>query len=1066
MRVVPLRSETGSAEPSRNLAGTFVGLLALGLLALLAVPETLTAQYFGRNKVQYDEFDFRVLETRHFDIHFYPEKSQAIEDVSRMSERWYERLARVFQHEFDERKPLIFYADHPDFQQTNTIQGQVGQGTGGVAEALKNRVIMPMAGTHGGTDHVLGHELVHAFQYDLAQTRRGGGAQSLMRLPLWLVEGMAEYLSVGREDAHTAMWMRDAILQDDLPTVQQMTRDQSYFPYRFGQAFFSYVGGEYGDEAVIRYFRNALRGGLEGASEQVFGVDYEELAEDWHESLENHYGPLMEDRTPPGEVGTQLVSSDGDGGTQNIAPTLSPDGRYLAFMSERDLFSIDLYLADARTGEVIRQMSSSQSDPHYDALRFMESAGTWSPDSEKLAYVVFSEGQNQIVIQDVESGRVLQRIDTDREIGEITTPSWSPDGDHIVFAGQARGVTDLFELNLETEEVTRLTEDRHSVLQPAHSPDGRYVAFVSDRGPETDFHQLTYSEEQINLYDLESGDIETLELFGNVRHSNPQFSPDGHSIFFLSDQDGFQDLYRYDLDDDEINRVTEVATGVSGITALSPAMTVAREAGTVAFSVFENTEFSIYSLDLQQAEEGSLVAEAEAQAPGRILPPMDSDVPSRVAEYIDDPDTGLPPADQYAADDARDYDPSLSLDFVGQPMVGGTVGGPFGSQVGGAASAFFSDMLGDRHLGVAVQAQGQLRDIGGQASFSNLKRRWNWGVMGGRIPAMGLRTGINPNAGASDEAEIFQDLVRMYTTTAQGMTAYPFSETRRAEFGLGVMRQSFGIERQSYLVDETGTPLTNLERRDLDEGVPDPLSFVQGYAALVGDNSTFGFTSPIQGSRYRLELQQTVGTQDFTSLTADFRRYFNPRTEITLAFRGMHFGRYGSALDESLRTDEGTQFGSPTQPLFLGNEQLVRGYSARSFREQEIGGCGGTGTGAGEDGVLACPAIDRLVGHRIGVANAELRIPLLGVEQYGIIDVGFLPTELIAFADAGMAWDEGDYPELSFARDSDRRVPVFSTGVGARFNLFGALIMEVYYAKPWQRPDRGAHMGFQIAPGW
>lgn len=1060
---VPPSSLPGLPRTSRSgPAGRISGLLAVALLALIIVPEALTAQYFGRNKVQYDQFDFRVLETQHFDIHFYPEKSQAIEDVSRMSERWYERLARVFQHEFDERKPLIFYADHPDFQQTNTIRGQVGQGTGGVAEALKNRVIMPMAGTYGGTDHVLGHELVHAFQYDLAQTRRGGGAQSLMRLPLWLVEGMAEYLSVGREDAHTAMWMRDAILQDDLPTVQEMTRDRSYFPYRFGQAFFSYTGGVYGDEAVIRFFRAALRGGLDGASEHAFGVDYDTLSAEWHEALEEHYRPLMEDRTPPGEVGTLLISPDGDGGTQNIAPALSPDGRYLAFMSERDLFSVNLYLADARTGEVIREMASAESDPHYDALRFMESAGTWSPDSRKLAYVVFSEGRNQIVVQDVESGRVLRRIETDRKIGEITTPTWSPDGDRIVFSGQAEGLTDLFELDLETEEITRLTRDRHSALQPAYSPDGRYVAFVSDRGPETDFDRLVYSEERISLYDKATGEVETLDLFGNVRHSNPQFSPDGGALYFLSDQDGFQDLYRYDLERDEINRVTEVATGISGMTALSPAMSVAREAGTVAFSVFTDSEFHIYSLDVQQAEEGSVVAEASEHAPGRLLPPVDSEIPSRVADYLDDADTGLPSSDTYASDDARDYDPSLSLDFVGQPMVGGSVGGPFGSQVGGAASAFFSDMLGDRHLGVAVQAQGQLRDIGGQVAFSNLKRRWNWGVMGGRIPVMGLRTGINPAAGGEDEAEIFQDLVRMYTTTTQGMAAYPFSETRRAEFGLGAVRQSFSIERRSYLIDQFGNPLSNVEHRELDN-VPDALNFAQGYAALVGDNAQFGFTSPVQGSRYRLELQQTVGSQDFTTVTADFRRYFNPRTELTFAVRGMHFGRYGSSLDEPMEAGN-TYIRSPTQPLFVGHEQLIRGYSPRSFQQHELDECSREGTT--EEGALGCPAIDRLIGHRIGIANAELRFPLIGVERYGLLDMGFIPTELILFADAGMAWNEGDYPELTFARRSDKRIPVFSTGVGARFNLFGALVMELYYAKPWQRPDRGAHVGFQVAPGW
>ena len=241
------------------------------LLAILA-PPAVEAQYFGRNKVQFDDFDFRVVETDHFDWYYYPEEAEAVEDAARMGERWYERLARTFQHDFEASKPIILYADHPDFQQTNTLSGFIGEGTGGVTESLKNRVIMPLTGSYWDTDHVLGHELVHAFQYNIAQSRRGGGLQGLMTLPLWLIEGMAEYLSVGREDPLPAMWIRDAIRRDELPTIRQMTRDTRYFPYRYGQALWAYIGGTYGDDAVVQVYRRALRVGFEGAIEGLFGA--------------------------------------------------------------------------------------------------------------------------------------------------------------------------------------------------------------------------------------------------------------------------------------------------------------------------------------------------------------------------------------------------------------------------------------------------------------------------------------------------------------------------------------------------------------------------------------------------------------------------------------------------------------------------------------------------------------------------------------------------------------------------------------------------------------------------
>lgn len=1027
--------------------------LAVFMLAAFTVPMAVEAQYFGRNKVQYDEFEFRVIETRHFDIHFYPEKEDVIEDVVRMAERWYERHARLFQHEFSDRKPLIFYADAPDFQQTNVIGGMIGEGVGGVAESLKNRIIMPLAGSHASTDHVLGHELVHAFQYDIAQSRRGGGMQGLMRMPLWWIEGMAEYLSKGQDDSHTGMWLRDAILRDDFPTLRQLTRERRYFPYRFGQAFVTYLGGTYGDESIARIYRTALRIGLEPAFEQVLGISADSLSVRWRESVEAHYGPLMEGRTAPAEVGTLLLSPETGAGRQNVAPSVSPDGSRLVFMSEKDLFSFDLFLADARTGEVIRRLSSAATDPHWDALRFIDSAGGWSPDGSRIAFVVFTGGRNQIVIADSERGNVMSRLELDDEIGEVSGPSWSPDGSRIVFSGQAGGVTDLFTVEVESGEVERLTGDRHAAYQPVFSPDGSTIAFVSDRGPETDFQRLTFSEMQIALLDVSTGDINTLELFGNVKHINPQFTPDGQGLYFISDADGFSDIYRLELATDEIQRVTRIATGVSGISENAPAMSVAQGTGTVVFSVFDEFQYHIYSMDSQEAQGVRTVAET-LDPVGRLVPPAEFRFPSRIQAGLEDYAIGLPSSGRWTPADSRDYDAGLSLDWVGQPTVGvGT--DAFGTFVGGSAAAFFSDMLGNRNLGVAVQAQGTLKDLGGQMVYQNRERRWNWGVSGGRIPY------LLPYAyyGREPTGELSYTLerLRIFDTSALGLISYPFSQTRRLDLSGGVTRISYDLERERYILNQFGQLVERPRRETIREGLPDAQNLFQTSVALVGDNSFFGFTSPIRGGRYRLEVGNTYGTVNFQSVNLDYRRYFNPHRNLTVAFRGMHRGRYGSDVESEIRDPQQLDF-QAVRPFFLGWETYMRGYSAYSFEpslecqaSEELG---------------SCPTFTRLQGHRVGVLNAEVRIPLIGTEQLGLLDFAFIPTELVFFADAGLAWDGANEPTLRWSTDSLERIPVTSTGVGARFNLMGMFIMEAYYATPWQRPQKGAHWGFQLSPGW
>ena len=210
----------------------------LFLFVTVTAASPLNAQYFGRNKVQYESFDFKVMKTEHFDIYFYPEKQKAAEQAARLAERWHARLSRMLNHKLKGRQPLILYASSTDFQQTTVIPGILGEGMGGVTEFLKRRIVLPLGASLAETDHVIGHELVHAFQFDISSSgnqRYASAGPSVMRLPLWLIEGLAEYLSIGPVDAHTAMWMRDATYRDKLPTVKKLANPR-YFPYRYGQS--------------------------------------------------------------------------------------------------------------------------------------------------------------------------------------------------------------------------------------------------------------------------------------------------------------------------------------------------------------------------------------------------------------------------------------------------------------------------------------------------------------------------------------------------------------------------------------------------------------------------------------------------------------------------------------------------------------------------------------------------------------------------------------------------------------------------------------------------------------
>jgi hypothetical protein len=1024
------------ATAGRLLAGL---VIAGSLLALF--PGAAAAQYFGRNKVQWERFDFQVMETGRFAIHFYPEALEGVTDAGRMAERWHARLSRVFDHQFVTPKPIILYADHPDFMQTNVIDALLGEGTGGVTEGLRTRVVMPLTGIYANTDHVLGHELVHAFQFDIAGGGAGRGMQGMVRLPLWFVEGMAEYLSLGREDPHTAMWIRDSLLRDDLPTTRALTRDPRYFPYRFGQAFWAYVGGTWGDQVVGPMYRAALRGGVDAAIQQVLELSPDTLAARWHAAVRAEYGPLVEGRTRPAEAGQRILAPDIDAGRMNLAPALSPDGRLVAFLSERDLFRIDLFLADAETGRVLRRVLSDESDPHYDALSFMRSAGTWSPDGSRLAVVVFRRGENQIALVDVPTGRIERHISV-AGVGALWDPSWSPDGRRLAFSGGEGGISNLYVHDLEAGTVEQITTGREAVLHPTWSPDGGTIAFATDAGPGTDFQRLTYAPVRLALYDVATRELRALEVFGGAKHINPQFSPDGASLFFVSDRGGFSDIYRLELATGGVHQVTTLATGVSGITALSSAMSVARHTGRVVFSVFDEGNYHVYALTPEQAQGVPLAAAPAAPAMGGVLPPMAAAGQGLVAGYLADPVTGLVPADEF---DTVPYRPTLGLDYIGVPFIG-VARDHFGTTLGGAVAAYWGDMLGDRVLGVEAMAQGELRDAGGQLFWMNRAGRWNWMAAGSRLPYVTgfaravRRPDVDPQA-----LQIEQLRERVAFNRAVLDARYPFDMRRRFEANVTYTNISFSREVERIFV--IGDQVVGRER----EGIPAPddLNLMSTAAAFVGDNSFFGFTSPIRGWRYRYEVEPYFGSLTFQQALADYRHY-TLMMPVTLAFRGMHFGRYGRDADSDR-----------LNPLFLGHETLIRGYSFFSFRAEECtppeDADGGNGT---------CPEFERLIGSRLALANLELRIPLLGTADFGLIEFPWLPTEIAPFLDAGVAWTGDESPTFAFEQRTARRVPVVSAGVSSRFNVLGYMIVEAYWAYPFQRPDRGGHFGFHIAPGW
>jgi hypothetical protein len=1012
----------------------------LSILCLLSLNiSVLNAQYFGRNKPRYGSFAFDVARTEHFDIYHYLKNKDVLQRYANWSEDWYRTHQSILHDTIRFKNPIILYNNHADFQQTNAIDGDISVGTGGVTEAFKNRVILPYANSNQQTYHVLGHEMVHAFQYNMIINGDSTSIQNLNNLPLWMVEGLAEYMSIGRFDPQTSMWMRDAVINNDIPTFKGLDNMSRYFPYRYGQAFWAYMTGQYGDQIIKPLFVNTAQIGLERAIMFNTISTTKDISEAWKKALVDYYTPFLRDKKekPQGK----LLIGDKKGGNMNISPVISPNGKYVIFLSEKNLFSLDLILADAQNGKILNTVSSQVKDGHLDDFNNLESSGTWSPDSKEFAFVGVKKGKNYLIIKNVFTGKTI--LETDIEgVPSFSQPTWSPKERKIVVSGLVEGQVDLYELDLKSRKVKQLTNDMYSELHPYYAADGSRIVFSTDEKSQLNGKNRGKWTHTLAILNLATNTTDHIPVFDKADNLNPVMD-EKDNIYFMSDRDGFRNIYRYEMASEKVYQITDLLTGASGITFYSPAISIERSMARtrLVYSHYFNHKYSIY-----EAGEKDFINKEIAPDQMDFAPSMLPATNSGMEDYINRNLFTSDKNSQSTTVTSEKYKSKFKLDYLGNNGVGLSVGNNLqqGAGLAGGVEMLFSDMLGNHQLMSTVALNGEIFDMGGQVAYINRSKRLAWGAALARTPyrsggygyggldTLSFRTNSGPQK-IPVEKYILQ-LQRFYDNAVSVFAQYPFSVTKRAEGGIGYNHYGFRVDNYNDYIDQFGEIIyQNREKQ------PSPKGFGVGnaYVALVGDNSYMGITSPLNGWRYRLGVDQTIGAYQFASLTADFRAYKYAKP-FTFAARVMHYARYGSGAEQ-------------VGPLYIGQFFFMHGFDFNTL-DKTFGADYGS-------------IVDRMVGTQIGLVNAEIRLPFTGPKRLSLISSRFLLTEIVGFLDGGAAWRQ--YNDFNDANKQLRPFPVFSAGFGLRVNVFGYMVIEPYFARPIAKDvTKKWVFGFNFLPGW
>ena len=1062
----------------------WAALAALGVVGASAAASPAAAQgYFGQNQVQYDRLRWRVLETEHFLVHYYPEERLAVRDAARMAERSYARLSRVLNHQFREKKPLMLFASRTDFAQNN-VTGDLGEGTGGVTDAARQRNMLPFTGDYRSFEHVLTHEMVHQFQYDIfARGKAGANIQQLSQVnpPLWLFEGMAEYLSLGPNYPITDAKMRDAALNGTIPSVKEMTdRPDRHNPYEMGEAFFAYIGQRWGDEVVGQIMDALPSLGVERAFKRELGLSLEELGDDWREAMQTRWLPQVAQLERARRIAQPLLTEKRSGGQVFVAPTLSNDGRYIAFLSNgrflRGEISIDLYLADASTGKRRGRLTNTLTGANTEELRLLYSQSNFSPDSRRLAFVSQRRGKDVLNLMDVRRRKIVRTIDHGFE--QLTGPAWSPDGRRIVFSASRSGLTDLFVVDADGRNLRQLTNDKHGDLQPAWSPDGRTIAFASDRGPGTDLAVLRFAKWQLSTLDVASGRVTPLPNQSGL-NLNPQWSPDGRSLAYVSDRAGTANIFLYDLDAREHYQLTNLVGVVGGFTEYSPAISWARGADRLAFSYLEKDEYTVWSVDNPRSLRRAPYRGPTAQ-------------PATLAQTITTQVTGAAPATAAAqppfapgsAPAFRPLDPtgrdSLRAPGRGSAAVaaalapardtGATTVRSFYRAAGGVRASALLPGRGSADSGVvsvAALLDSATIALPDTARFKEYDYRgglqpdyvarpnvgvaqdnfFGRGVFGGTTVVLSDLLGNSHLAlsgqvnGRLSDAQVYAAYTQLGRRLQYNLSAFqtPFYFTTSRQYlqdpGTGVTQEQQGIAR--LLIRQAGGtslyPLnrfTRLEFGALFNNVDRAVLTVQRLGQTQGQFfvPATGFTTDgefrsLPSFNYLQPFVAFVSDNTLSGLTASpligRRMRFDVAPSVG-TFRIVEYTadyrRYDPILFNFLTVATRVQ-----ASLSVGRDELTfqkyigNPQYIRGYDRQNFGSIGCSNNIFGGSN-FGCSRTE-LLGSRVALANAELRFPVVRRLDLGLLPISLPPVEGLVFYDAGVAWSRNQSVTLRRAPD-------------------------------------------------
>ena len=828
----------------------FLFLFAL-IGANLSFSQMIYFPYYGKNKVLYTDFDWKVYQTDHFNIFYYTDNMKNLKMIADLSESAYKSISEDIKHQLSASIPLLYYTTSTDFYQTNL--GQVPEGVLGMAEPLLYRVAIQGDMSVDEIHDLIEHEVSHVFEYDLLWGSPGGVLYALSAPPGWIFEGFCEY-NTQNWAPWSALIVRDAALSDRIPELVGGGHLYSRYPlprppdYDFGHALFDFIEYKYGKNGVRDFWhslKNAPLIGNQNPIKRAFDQPVKEFNYEFKKYLRAKHKPFLTRENPEDysiPLGPEFPMNPY---YHAYSIALSPSGDIVAALlaNYKDL-DYDIILFSTKDGKMIKNITKGYT-LKYEMLKFEvdPSKGkdlAWSADGDRIAFFGRAGPKHSLFIINPLSGKIVQDIKIQQD--QPSSPCFFPNGQELLFTAFEDGIHDIFKINLSNGEVLNLTDNDLFEKAPAISHDGELLAYTIRMNA---YDKLFISP----LNDLKK---RTQLTVGEGNTITPAFSQDDNMIFFAGDKKEAHNIYSIDLKTAELKRYTDVRTG-----NFFP-YPMPNEPDKVVFSSFNKGAFQIFKSELEgQVEESVTFADMDYEEEFERFEPI---VTIDIDEKKIKPYRGL-----------------NKLFLNNRPPIGAVISTD-GSIYGGTALSF-SDLLGDHNFNLLAYQVRSFRSY--VFSYVNLKKRFQYMAEAFQYTIFYYSPYSYLNESYYQRLS-YRDALATRTMMGARLTGfYPFNRYFRAQVGLSFLN----YEEELY------DPFLNQspgQQNQLSNFFFNGNSF-SASAALVGETTNFRYYGPYSGNTFMLSLSQTIPvTSNFimnTTTQVDLRQYLPIGGDTLFAFR-------------------------------------------------------------------------------------------------------------------------------------------------------------------------------------